>query len=339
MKLLPELEYSFKEYMDLLLEPVKTSLLLNSIKYKVFDHLKTFETPEKVTEILGTHLINTTHFLNALASCKFIIKKDGKYKNSPKASLYLVSDSEYYLGEAITFNYEWYRPAAENLPQLIEKGPESYSDLKSESDEMWKNVTRIFEKFQKTGTAKNFAEKIINLPEFKDFKKMLDLGCSAGLIGMSVTAEHPEMKCVLLDKPMVAEITKEIVEEYNMTDRVEVIAADYLSEPIGEGYDLIIASATLYFAKNNIEEVTKKIFGALNPGGIFVSYHEGFFNEQTQPSNLVLSWIGSLLTGQNTSFQKGEIAAEMLKAGFSSVHSQTSHDIFGDMEFDIARKR
>ncbi|MFA8342739.1 MAG: methyltransferase [Rhodothermaceae bacterium] len=338
MKLLPNLDYNFKEYMDLLVEPVKTSLLLNSIKYKVFDHLKNFETPETITEILGTHLINTTHFLNALASCEFIIKKDGKYKNSPKADLYLVSDSEYYLGEAITFNYEWYRPAVENLPQLVEKGPESYSDLKSESDELWKNVTRIFEKFQKTGTAKQFAEKIVKLPEFGNFKKMLDLGCSAGLIGMSITAEHPEMKCVLLDKPMVAETTKKIVAEHNMTNRVEVMGADYLSEPIGEGYDLIIASATLYFAKNNISEVTKKIFEALNPGGIFVSYHEGFFNEDTQPVNLVLSWMGSMLTGQNISYSKGELASEMLKAGFSSVHSETTRDIFGDMEFEVARK-
>jgi len=338
MKLLPNIDYNFKEYMDLMVEPVKTSLLLNSIKYKVFDYLKNFESSEKISEILGTHLINTTHFLNALASCEFIIKNDGKYKNSPKANLYLVSDSEYYLGEAIAFNYEWYRPAIENLPQLIERGPGAYSDLKAESDEIWKNVTRTFEKFQKTGTAKQFAEKIIKLPEFGNFKKMLDLGCSAGLIGMTITAEHPEMKCVLLDKPLVAETTKKIVAEYNMTDRVEVMGTDYLSEPIGEGYDLIIACATLYFAKNNISEVTKKIFEALNPGGIFVSYHEGFYNENTQPTNLLLSWMGSLLTGRDISYKKGEIAAEMLKAGFSNVHSQTCHDIFGDMEFEVARK-
>ena len=167
---------------------------------------------------------------------------------------------------------------------------------------------------------------------------MLDLGCSAGLIGMNITAEHPEMKCVLLDKPLIAETTKKIVAKYNMTERVEVIGADYISEPIGTGYDLIIARATLYFAKNNINKVIKKIFDALKPGGIFVSYHEGLYNENTEPENVLLSWLGSLLIGQGICFQKGELANEMIKAGFSSVQSQTCYDDFGNMELDIARK-
>ena len=49
MKIIPELSENSKEYMDLLINPVKTSLILTSIKFKVFDHLKNFETPEKLS--------------------------------------------------------------------------------------------------------------------------------------------------------------------------------------------------------------------------------------------------------------------------------------------------
>lgn len=338
MKKLQELEYNYKDYADLLVQPVKTSLLLNSIKYKVFDHTKDFKSSQEIAQLLGTHLDNTGYFLDGLTACNFIIKKEGKYKNTEKTDLFLVSDSEYYLGKAIPSTYEWYRPVAENLPELLEKGPEAISGLEANSDELWKDVTRNFEGFQKGGYAQSFAKKIVSLPEFKGFNKMLDLGASAGLIGMYITDKHPSMKCVLLDKPMVAETTKEIVEEYQMTDRVEVLAADYLTESIGNGYDLIIACATLYFAKNNISQTIKKIFEALNPGGVFVSYHEGLYNENTQPAEVVLSWLGSTLTNQNMSYKKGELAQEMLNAGFTSVHSQSFNESFGEIGLDIARK-
>ncbi len=50
-----------------------------------------------------------------------------------------------------------------------------------------------------------------------------------------------------------------------MEDRMKVMSGDYTCDPFGEGYDLILASATLNFVKDPDSFLTK-IFDALNPG-------------------------------------------------------------------------
>lgn len=46
---------------------------------------------------------------------------------------------------------------------------------------------------------------------------------------------------------------------------MKVMSGDYTCDPFGEGYDLILASATLNFVKDPDSFLTK-IFDALNPG-------------------------------------------------------------------------
>lgn len=49
------------------------------------------------------------------------------------------------------------------------------------------------------------------------------------------------------------------------------------SREIGEGYDLIWASSTLSFARQDLTAVLKKIYEALTPGGVFISMAEGVY--------------------------------------------------------------
>ena len=77
------------------------------------------------------------------------------------------------------------------------------------------------------------------------------------------------------------------IREYGMEERVSVMAGDYLTGDIGQEYDLIWACATLNFARHNLDPVIGKIFNALNPGGLFISFQDGMTHEQTRPDTML----------------------------------------------------
>ena len=83
------------------------------------------------------------------------------------------------------------------------------------------------------------------------------------------------------------------VAEYGMQDRMSVIGGDYTSDPLGEDYDLILASATLNFAADDLGPMMRKIHQALKPGRVFVSLVEGITHEGTRPPDLVPAMTSS----------------------------------------------
>jgi predicted TPR repeat methyltransferase len=186
--------------------------------------------------------------------------------------------------------------------------------------------------------AQEVVKIISELPEFLQFQKMLDLGGGPGLIGIAIVASHPNMRGVNFDLPPIVKIAETFITEYEMQDRIWVLGGDFNRDSIGEEYDLILASGCLQFAKD-LDVVTKKIFDALNLGGVFVSiFPFGQTKDRTKPKTVVLNLLSTSLMGYETEFDQGQIADSMLRVGFSSVRSRTWNSSFGPMELDIARK-
>ena len=167
---------------------------------------------------------------------------------------------------------------------------------------------------------------------------MLDLAGGPGLVGIAIVSAHPSMKGIIFELPAVAKIAESYIKEYGMEDRIEILAGDYNQDPIGEGYDLVWASNALTFAKDDMNSLTKKIYDALNPGGVFLVLHEGLTHERTKPDIMVLPMLSLALMGQDICFDQGEIADSMLRVGFKSVRSRTLDTDWGPMDLDIGRK-
>jgi len=146
------------------------------------------------------------------------------------------------------------------------------------------------------------------------------------------------MKGVIFDQPAIVKVAESFIKEYELEDRMDVLGGDYSHDSIGDGYDLVWACATLNFYKNDMDSLMKKIHSALNPGGVFVSLHDGLTSERTKPYEMVLHMFSSALMRQNFGFDQGFIADSMLRVGFKSVRSRTLITTMGPMDLDIGRK-
>ena len=149
---------------------------------------------------------------------------------------------------------------------------------------------------------------------------------------------HPEMKGVVFDKQAIVKVAETFIKEYEMEDRMEVLAGDYSRDPIGKEYDLIWASGTLNSVKDNMASLLKKIYDALNLGGVFISFHDGLTHERTRPEIMALAWLSTAVMGNDCGFDQGFVADSMLRVGFKSVRSRTLNTPMGPMDLDIGRK-
>jgi SAM-dependent methyltransferase len=182
------------------------------------------------------------------------------------------------------------------------------------------------------------ARMVSELAGFENFEKMLDLGGGHGIFAFYMVRESRDMNAVIFDLPAVEKTAAGFIDAYGMGDRVRTMAGDYLKDPIGEGYDLVWASAALTFAKGDLANLVSKIHDAVKPGGYFIALQDGMTHEGTRPE-IILGWLAGLLTtGQDQRLVQGELADIMLAQGFRQVRSRTIDTPMGLLDLDIARK-
>jgi SAM-dependent methyltransferase len=334
---LPKLDMDYGALYRMIFSPIRSKLLLTGIELKVFNYMFDPVSAEEVAQTIDAHPRNMSLFLDGLAAIDLVQKKVGLYQNAPVAQAFLVEGSQTYVGQMLAFMASADSPL-DNLTKLVKEGPPPKPEKSPFSEEMLAQGATMMVNTEQAGDAQLAVEIVSKLPEFSSFKKMLDLGGGPGLIGMAIVAAHPDMKGVIFDLPPVVRVAETFIREYQMEDRVEVLGGDFNRDPIGEGYDLVFTSNSLQFA-HVIDPVVKKIYDALNQGGVFVSiFGFGQTHEGTKPENLVLGMLSMVLMGQEAGIEQGYIADSMLRVGFRSVHSQILNTAWGPMELDIGWK-
>jgi predicted TPR repeat methyltransferase len=339
MNRFPELNVGFGMINEIILQPIRSILLRTGLEVGVFDALSDFTSSIDVSKRLDTHHDNTRYLLDGLASCGLVEKKNQIYRNTEMSKLYLVSKSPNYMGSYIRIYQRSLIDALDDITGMVRKGliPSPPKAVDSPYDE-FEEYANALASAAKGGTAQIAVRIVSQQPEFPTMRRMLDIGGGPGIIAMAIIDSHPFMKGVIFEQPAMAEVAKEYVSDFRMEDRMEVVSGNFLTDLLEESYDLIWTSFCLYFAKHHLDETIKKIFEALEPGGIFISLHEGLKEEGTKPEILIIPNIAMNMKGHDMAFESGEIAEAMKRSGFSDVRSRPEESPFGEVEAVIGKK-
>jgi len=324
--------HNCEDLVKMLFASIRSKLMLTGIELKVFNQLSEPKSADAVAQAIGAHPRNTGVFLDSLTAIDLLQKKNGLYRNSPIAQAFLVEESPTYLGALLQLQYSQILP--ENLSQLIIEGPQPIPEMAFSEEKF----AQEYASYERAHDAQMMVKIVAELPEFPSFQRMLDLGGGPGLIGMAVVAAHPSMKGVIFDLPPMVKAAETFIREYGMEDRIEVLGGDGFLDSIGEGYDLVLVCSSLQSYKDKLDGMVKKVYDALNLGGVFISYFIGLTQERTKPETSVLSLLSMALAGWDTGFDQGYVADSMLRIGFKSVRSRTLTTPWSPMELDIARK-
>jgi SAM-dependent methyltransferase len=329
---------SFAPLMDWLLGPMRQALLQTALELDLPGLLTETGDPQELAQRLGAHQDNLVRLLDGLTALGLAEKHSGRYSNTPLADRYLRRDRQTWLGDMLLSLIPMQQSNLGRLSELVLQGPsEGKGEQRLDSPEHWERAARYLANYQRAGLGRLAADLAEALPEFPGFRRMLDLGGGPGLVGAAILERHPSLHCVLCDQPPVAAVAQELAQAQGLAERMSFIAGDYNQADLGQGYDLIWTSHSLYYVKDRTAFM-ERLLQALNPGGVLLCLHEGLTAERSHPPYYVLSRLSLALEGQDVSFDQGELAAHMRQAGFARVESQSIELATGLTWLDVGRK-
>lgn len=144
----------------------------------------------------------------------------------------------------------------------MKQGPEVF-----EKEPFFEEVIQSMAENARCGILQETVKTLRENIDFKEIKKLLDLGGGHGLYAIAFSKLDEEVQAFVFDLPSVTQKTKEFIKRYSASN-VNVIPGDFFKDDIGEAYDLIFSS---FNPGGKVPALIPKIAEALNPGGIFVN--------------------------------------------------------------------
>lgn len=338
MELYKSLDHDVQRMLDIAIAPIYSKICITAIEMDIFSLLSKPQTADALAKKQGWHTFNTELLLNAVTSLEFIKKEDGVYSNTEVANKYLVRGKPDFIGECVVEFYRASRSEGIDLAKMVRSGPANETPI-TMSNVSFTDIACIMRKMQIGGRSVEVVEMLQNLPEYSNAKKLLDLGCGAGIIGIAAVQAHPTMHGILFDVPDMGDAIKESIRMQKAEERVQFMSGNYLTDNIGSDYDIVLAIGTLNFAKSSLVPLMEKVHTALNEGGVMICVGDGVHQNDTCPKDILARWLVSGLQGMDYRMYRGMIANAALRAGFRNVRTLANIATYmGTMDIEILRK-
>ncbi|GMQ59837.1 methyltransferase [Vallitalea sediminicola] len=294
----------------------ESQLFLSALKLDIFSYLDNEVSIEDIANQTDYDLRNLKLVLNALASIHLIEKQQNKYVNTEEGKLYLSKSSNCYIGDSILFRNEMM--SLDNIENRVRFGPDSDITAHNQGNKVYD-----FIKLAEVSIPEIYLwriEPLINhmnkIYQEKKPTKILDLGGGSGAMGIELCKAYPNSEGVIFEEPNVSVVAERLVAKNDLTSRIIIKKGDFIKDDIGSGYDIIIASAIIDFAKDHLEDFIKKLYDALNKNGIIYLITHGFSEDYLEPSETILGWLSSHLDGLDLLLPDKVIQDTMKSNGF-----------------------
>jgi predicted O-methyltransferase YrrM len=150
---------------------------------------------------------------------------------------------------------------------------------------------------------------------------MLDVGGASGTWTIAFLQANPDAKATLFDLPHVVPLARKRLGDAGLLDRVELVAGDFLVDPLPAGADLAWVSA---IAHQNSRAQNRRLFTqafeALKPGGHVVIRDVVMDSSRTSPVEGTLFAVNMLVaTEGGGTFTFDELHDDLAAAGFADA--------------------
>jgi hypothetical protein len=327
-----------KPYFQLLHQKRATELFLSAVRLDLFSHLENWATAAEVAAHTGCNARNLSFVLNALACLGLLEKRATLYSNTAQSNEFLNKNSPVYLGECILFRERML--SLQNLDERIRQGPEETVVCHNQGVAVYD-----FYESARVGTAEMYAGRVQSLLAAarqlfteRAPRKILDLGGGSGILGLELVLAYPGSQGVIFEHPSVARLPRVISAERGLTERIAVLEGDFNHDAIGNGYDLIIASGILDFAKDHLDALMAKIYHALTAAGYLYLVTHKVSEDYQAPPESILGWLSSHLDGLDILLSKQVIDQALAKHGFRKIQTKAIDGAFHNLQGEFYGK-
>ena len=302
-------------------------VLLSAVEIGVFAELAAGSLDaERLRLRLGLHERSARDFFDALVAQGLLHRDgDGRYGNSEEAAKFLDPASQGYIGGFIEMMnarlYGFWGSLTEGL-----RSGEPQNEMKSGGDlfAMLATDPARFENFLRamTGLSRPVAKSLARAFPWEKVRSVIDIGSAQGCVPVQLALAHPHLTLSGLDLPAAEPIFRRFVAQHGLSERVNFIPGDILSDQLPSA-DVLIMGHMLHGWDLPIKmKLLEKAYSAMPPGGSLIIYEMLIDDERrTQLPGLLMSLNMLIETRGGFDFTGKDCIGWMREVGFSSART------------------
>lgn len=162
--------------------------------------------------------------------------------------------------------------------------------------------------------------------DFSLYRTLIDVGGGSGGLAIAVTEACPHIQATVVDLPTVTPFTQRFIEEAGARDKVQVVAADVLRDPLPGSYDVAVLRALIQIlSPDDARRVLNNVSRVVNPGGAIYIAGSGIIdNSRTSPPQKVgLNLVFINLYDEGQAYTEQEHRNWLSEAGFEDFERIT----------------
>jgi SAM-dependent methyltransferase len=263
----------------------------------------------------GTELL-----LNAAVAIGLIEKRDERFFNTPIAETCLTWSGQGYMADSLKLESAFYRRWG-HLTAAVKTGQRPEENARDELASDW---VSHFEHalYNMARPVAPFIADALALAEDRALR-VLDVGGGHGGYSIALAQRYPRLSATVFELPRVVPVTREIVAQAGLAERVSVQAGDFQHDDLGRGYDVALVFGVLNGEPpERRPALIAKAFVALKPGGCIVLRDAVLDADRAGPPEAAIFALQMLLaTDAGGLDTRDEWTRWLVEAGFSPPRS------------------
>ena len=303
-----------------------SAILGAAARHRVFDALEAGTTDvDAVASRTGISKRGAQAILDGLAGLGLITNADGKYRNTPEASAFLISDKPSYLGAMAQVMSDGLTEWA-TLHEAVKTGrPTSPSPADVPNNPFWEHLTPAIAAL--SFPVAQLAADRLGIAQAGAIT-WLDVGGGSGVWSAVWLRANPRAHAVQLDWPAVNQIAKRFVAKHGVADRFSTIDGDFHEVDFGQAaYEFAILGHIAHqeSPEGNVE-LYKKFHRALKPGGTLV-INDFVLDDQRNGHPFAMLFASQMVLGSKggLTWRQGDYRQWLAQAGFTTVDFIDTH--------------
>ena len=304
----------------------RTCTLHAAVKLDVFTCLGDRQmSADAVADALKAEPDAVQRLLNALVAMELMAKAGTKYANTPSSKTYLSKESPQYLGNIIMHHHHLV-PSWAQLDVSVQTG-KPIRQRSSFNDEEWREsfLMGMF------NMAMNMAPILIPEIDISARRHLLDLGGGPGTYAIHFCRHNPHLKATVFDLPTTRPFAEKTIKRFELPDRIDFQAGNYLKDEIKGRYDAAWLSHILHGeGPDGCHQIIQKAVAALEPGGIIIIHEFILNNTMDGPLFPALFSLNMLLgTDAGQAYSEQQLREMLATAGAKEIQRvsvQTPND-------------
>ncbi|HOT43713.1 MAG TPA: methyltransferase [Spirochaetota bacterium] len=260
-----------------------------------------------------------TLLLDLLENIGYITCRRGTYRNTGSTKKWLLADSSFNITD-LFYHFNDMASRWEYLDASIRKGAPPMMG--------WEWLDRDAERWHTYHAGMKSSAILISREVMKKVKlspyatSLIDLGGSHGQYCIEFCRRYPGLKGIIYDWAPAEKTAVENIDSCNMGRRVTFRAGDFIRDPIGSDYDVVLMFNIIrIYRPDDLKSLFKKIFDSTAPNGmVIIMDHLGHRPwSRFMRANALLLLLELYNSTEGKTHDKDDVAGMLKECGFAHV--------------------